>query len=317
MSTSSRALLRAVAVVATAAALAPLGTAVGCAAVPPPPDGPDRLVVMTFNLNYGLAGDEDTLAAIDVCACDIVALQEVTPAWRRAIEARYGARYPYMRFITSEGPGGLATLSRAPITRADTLAEVTWFPAQRVIVDGPLGVLQVLNVHLRPPFDDDGSLVSGIFVTPEMRKREIATFRAQLLPMPTIVVGDFNESSGQALDHLGDHGFADALVLAAGRRTWRWPTPVLELSDRLDHVMYTRAAFTPVEVRVVERGQSDHFPVVATFARRAQRNARITPRRWRRRATPRRPRAPQRPTACRRSRHPPSASRLASPRTCR
>ncbi|MBI1944425.1 MAG: endonuclease/exonuclease/phosphatase family protein [Deltaproteobacteria bacterium] len=268
MSTSSRGLLRVVAVGATVVALAPIGTIAGCAAVPPPPEGAGRLTVMSFNLNYGLSGDEDTLAAIDVCACDIVALQEVTPAWRRAIEARYGARYPHMHFITSEGPGGLAVLSRTRITRADTLAEVTWFPAQRVIVDGPLGAVQVLNVHLRPPFDDDGSMVIGIFVTPEMRKREIAAFRAQLLSIPTIVVGDFNESSGQALDHLGAHGFSDALALANGQRTWRWPTPVLELSDRLDHVMYARAAFVPVEVRVVERGRSDHFPVVATFGRR-------------------------------------------------
>ncbi len=44
---------------------------------------------------------------------------------------------------------------------------------------------------------------------------------------------------------------------------------MIELNDRLDHVLYTRAALVPVEARVVERGRSDHFPVIAVFARRS------------------------------------------------
>jgi endonuclease/exonuclease/phosphatase (EEP) superfamily protein YafD len=159
-------------------------------------------------------------------------------------------------------------MSKLPIESIDYLPAQSWFPAARVVLQSPVGRLQVLNVHLRPPASDRGSVVSGYFTTPPVRQREISSFASALDPgLPTLIVGDFNEDEcGRAVKWLTAHGYRSALPeFSPHARTWRWHTSVGTLRGRYDHLCYD-ARLTPLKVEVRNAGQSDHLPVVGVFA---------------------------------------------------
>jgi endonuclease/exonuclease/phosphatase family metal-dependent hydrolase len=236
----------------------------------PAPAAPDPvLTVMTYNVNYGLAGDPAAIDAITLADPDVVFLQETTGGWESALREKLGASYPYMHFVSFGGAGGQGVLSKVPFDSLDEIPQVSWFPALRVTLTTAIGPVQVLSVHLRPGFSDSGSVVSGYFVTPKVRKSEIEDFTGKLEPgVPTLVVGDFNENEhGKASKVLLRQGFHDGLTeFHPKAKTWRWPVPVIgRVRGRYDHVFYD-AKLRAVDVRVLDRGRSDHLPVVAKIA---------------------------------------------------
>ncbi|HEY3357079.1 MAG TPA: endonuclease/exonuclease/phosphatase family protein [Polyangia bacterium] len=234
-----------------------------------PPPGTPVLTVMTYNVNFGLAGDDSCIAAIRAAGPDLVLLQETTPAWEDALRRELGGTYPFAAFRHAGGAGGLGVLSRHPFDeRAYLPSPAGWFPAWLLVVRTPLGPLQVLNVHLRPPVSDGGSVVSGYFSTRPVRQAEIAAYADRLDPgLPTLVAGDFNESrTGRAVGLLATRGLRSALPdFAPGAQTWRWPTSVGTVRSQLDHIVHD-ARLVPLDARVVDAGSSDHLPVVARFA---------------------------------------------------
>lgn len=237
----------------------------------PLPAGDPLLTVMTYNVNFGLAGDPDGEAAIRAGDADVVVLQETTAAWERALRVGLRDRYPHMTFRHCCGAGGLAILSRYPVEERDYLPRVGdgWFPAWRVIVASPLGPIQLLAVHLRPPLSEDGSIVGGYFTTPPVRLAEIEAFAASLdRALPTLVVGDFNEpADGSAVRFLAERGLRSVLPeFHPGADTWSWPTALGRVHSQLDHIVYD-ARLSPRDARVITAGRSDHWPVVAIFER--------------------------------------------------
>jgi endonuclease/exonuclease/phosphatase family metal-dependent hydrolase len=245
----------------------------GCARPLPAPDrarGP-AVRVMTYNVNFGIAGDGETIAAIAGGGADLVFLQETTPTWEAVLRRELGARYPHQAYRHSGGAGGLAILSRHRFREAACIAAPgEWFPAWRVVVESPLGPLQVLQVHLRPPVSDRGSWVSGYFTTGGYRRGEIAHFaRGLRRDLPTLVLGDFNEAAGgKAVRFLEEqHGLRDALErFSPGATTWQWQTSVGRIRLQLDHILHD-ARLRALDARVLRVGRSDHYPVVATFVR--------------------------------------------------
>lgn len=235
--------------------------------LPPTPAGAVR--VMTYNVNVGLAGDAATIAAISAGNADLVLLQETTPAWETALRATLAERYPHQAYHHCCGAGGLAVLSRWQVDVLDLVPPIGdgWFPAWRLRAASPLGPLQVMNVHLHPPLDRQGSVV-GYFSSRPIRRREIAELVERLEPgLPTLVVGDFNEGpGGGAVRLLERRGLRSALpLLVDGATTWRWPTSVGTVHQQLDHVAFDRA-LEPLDAVVLDGGRSDHRPVVVTFA---------------------------------------------------
>jgi endonuclease/exonuclease/phosphatase (EEP) superfamily protein YafD len=223
---------------------------------------------MTFNVNFGLAGDPATLAAAAQQDADVVFLQETTPQWERLLRLQCASDYPHIEFHHVGGAGGLGVMSKLPIERIDYLPARDWFPAARVVLKSPVGRLQVLNVHLRPPISTSGSAIRGYFVTPPVREQEISTFAAALdRNLPTLIVGDFNEDEGgRAVRWLRSNGYRSALPeFAPQAKTWRWRTSYLALNGRYDHLCYD-ARLTPLRVEVRNAGRSDHLPVVGVFA---------------------------------------------------
>lgn len=245
----------------------PLLFVIGCAGpqLAPITQGP-ALEVLNWNLNYGLAGHEDVLQVIKDRDADVVILQETSAEWERALRT---LKYEHMRFHHCCGAGGLAVLSKHPIVDDEILPAVSWFPAWRGVIDGPLGKVQVLDVHLRPSFDDNGSIPGGIIMSPKIRGEEMTAFLAVLDDtMPTIIAGDFNEGSGRAVDLVKARGMASALDRAGDDTpTWRWDGVPFRL--RLDHVFFDDDTLALTGARVLEVGPSDHYPIVARFERAA------------------------------------------------
>lgn len=244
--------------------------AAGCSRRTPrePHDGLPHIKVMTYNVNYGLSGDEDTMAAIEKGGADIVFLQETTREWEEALLKRFKKTYPHMEFRHCCGAGGLAVLSKYALEKKDYISSPSgWFPAWRLLVDSPLGKLQLLNIHLHPPVSDSGSIVSGYVSTPKVRLEEIESFYACLEPeLPTLIAGDFNEKKGgRAVTFLSKKGFQSVLPeFHPGKTTWRWKTSLGTVKYQLDHIMYNKH-LRPLSAEVISYGRSDHLPVVAVF----------------------------------------------------
>jgi endonuclease/exonuclease/phosphatase (EEP) superfamily protein YafD len=225
---------------------------------------------MTYNVNYGNPDPKSALDAIAQADPDIVLLQEITTEWRSLLEKRFKATYAHRAYHTG-GAGGIAVLSKHAITKEELWyprGTGAYFPAQRIVVDSPLGPLQLLNVHLRPA-KDDGSWVKGFMTTPPIRRREIEWHHKRLDPsLPTIIAGDFNEDpDGLAIDYLAAHGITR--VPTTGPRTWHYeqlvngkPWDLLKMD--IDHVLVD-GNFVAKDAHVMDAGYSDHRPVVVTI----------------------------------------------------
>ncbi|HEY0481805.1 MAG TPA: endonuclease/exonuclease/phosphatase family protein [Kofleriaceae bacterium] len=228
------------------------------------------ILVLSYNLNYANPNVGKTLDAIAAADADVVLLQEVSPAWRDALVARFSTAYPHRAFhLYARMAGGLAVLSRLPLDKTEMwpppAGTGAWFPASRLIVRAPFGPLQVLNVHLRPALDG-GSWVRGFMTTPEVRRKEIEAHWHRLDPsLPTLVAGDFNEDpSGRALDYLAAQGLTR--VPTTGPTTWHYETTggsgtydLLKMD--IDHVVIDHRLIAR-DARVLDAGTSDHRPVV-------------------------------------------------------
>ncbi|MBX3271202.1 MAG: endonuclease/exonuclease/phosphatase family protein [Sandaracinaceae bacterium] len=223
------------------------------------------LWVLTYNVNFERP-DDATVAAIEEADADLVFLEETHERWEASIRARLGARYPHVTFRHAPAEGGLAILSRYPFAEVrHGLAEGGAFPSWRVTVATPLGALDVLLVHLHPPLDEDGRLVTGYFTTSERRLREL---RAHLgARAPDLVLGDFNEGEGPALEHLAALGLRDAQrAWPPVEDTWSWDVGATELVGCPDHV-FVGPALAITAVQVMPRGGSDHRPLRVALER--------------------------------------------------
>jgi len=243
---------------------------------PLPARTPEALRVMSYNVNFGMAGDPPTVDAIKLGDPDIVLLQETNAEWATAMLERLD--YRYHSFEDPDGvakrwpAGGMGILSRDPIVSIDRLPEPpgALFFALRIVIDTKkLGRVQFVDFHLRPPMSDGGSWLVGYWSTREVREREVQYHLAEIDPkLPTIICGDFNEEAdGHAISLLADRGFTDAVHQFIGARTtWEWPTSSITLRLQLDHILYDDH-FVALGANVLRAGRSDHFPVFADFIR--------------------------------------------------
>jgi len=239
---------------------------------PPTKPAPGQLRVMSYNVNFGIAGDPPSIAAIAGAHPDIVVLQETNETWEAALVETLGARFPHRRFLSPPGwpASGLGILSRFPIVSLEELPAIAGpFVAWRIVLDTPLGRIQILNLHLRPPMSDGGSWIVGYWSTRGGRLRELQHHLESLDPaLPTLIAGDFNEEGdGLAVRHLTDRGYADAIATFRGNDpTWSWPVGSTSLRFQLDHLLHDMH-LVAVAADIVAAGRSDHLPIWADFER--------------------------------------------------
>lgn len=239
------------------------------AELPPEPEAP-TLTVMTYNVNFGEHRRQETVQAIRDAGADVVFLQETTPSWERLLVRELREVYPHIEFRHERRAGGLAVLSRHPYqTREFLPSPVGRFPAWLVVVDTPLGALQVMNLHLLPIMRGEGNIVARYYSTQKVRLRETLAYLERLDPsLPTLLAGDFNEDlAGRSVSLLRERGFESATEpFHPGVPTWRWDTAMGEVRWQLDHILHSRDLVS-TWAHIVEAGGSDHLPVIARLQR--------------------------------------------------
>ncbi|MCA9526136.1 MAG: endonuclease/exonuclease/phosphatase family protein [Myxococcales bacterium] len=233
-----------------------------------PTPGVPYITVTTFNVDLHRFDDEPTVLAVGETGADVLALQEVSEGWQAVIQARYMDRYPYMAFA-GEASGGLAILSRHPFEDRGVIEGVDgWHPAWHIVVLGPTGPLQLLLVHLRPPYNARTG-IDGVLTVDEDHLQEVRAFSEPCADgVPTIVLGDFNESlDGAGLTYLEEQGFRNVLPLfRPGQETWRYQAALYgQTVDTIDHILYDPSTLAPLNAWVRYDGNSDHLPVTAVF----------------------------------------------------
>lgn len=265
--------------------------AAGCASRPAVATGaqaaaPDFSIV-TYNVNFAAPRPDLAVRAVADAGADVVCLQETTPQWEAALREGLGGQYPHMYFRHEPAAGGIALLSKWPVSPPEFhLATAGWFPACIATVRTPAGPVEVVGVHLRPPVSDRGSFVSGYFTTPPVRRAEIVEIHAAATRrgrdresgpdgsgrgVPRVFVGDFNEGhGGRAIRFLRNRGYRDALRRHAPyASTWRWQAGPIPLRGQLDHILYS-GSLECLDATVLRQGASDHYPVRAEFLVRAE-----------------------------------------------
>jgi vancomycin resistance protein VanJ len=255
--------------VGLAAWLAIAGGALGCAQASPrfeAPALPGDFTLATYNVYFPAADDANTAAAVGETAADVLLLQEVSPRWREVLEQRYAQSYPHRLYAPAGGAGGLAVLSRFPLRDQGLLAPVLKHRAWLVGVHTPAGDLNVLNVHLRASARPGQNILSGLFSMSRDHEHEIRAFFAACGLEPEIVAGDFNEGPrGGAVAWLVQRGYVDLLELhQPGEPTFRTLGGLY--ATTLDHVLL-RGGVAAVGAWVLQRGQSDHWPLIVRLRR--------------------------------------------------
>jgi len=226
--------------------------------------------VLTYNVNYGGYRADLNLAAIMSAKADVVCLQETSPAWEAYLRPRL-KNYPHVLFRNAPAAGGMAVFSKFPVKElAWHKPRAGWFHGWALEAKTPLGPVEILSVHLRPPLGDRGGVSLGAFGrTKKIRLAEVTELEARLDPKkPRIVLGDFNEQeAGRAVKYLVAKGYTDALSLFDRRsHTWRWNARLIRLRRRFDHVLYS-PELDPCRAEVIKAGASDHLPVRAVLER--------------------------------------------------
>jgi endonuclease/exonuclease/phosphatase (EEP) superfamily protein YafD len=255
-----------------ALAIAALLACAGCEAEPAAgllrgTPGEGALWVLSYNVNFERPS-QATVDAIGEIDADVVFLQETTGPWEELLRAGLADRYETILVHDAEREGGMTILSRHPIEeRAVSESPLGAFPAWCVTIDTPLGALDALAVHLHPPLDEEGSLIVGFFTTDEKRSQELTHHLECFEDAPDLVVGDFNEGSGGALEQLASLGMLDAQEAHPPlEKTWSWEHWATELQGRPDHVL-AGGELRVSAVQVVQAGASDHRPLRAAIQR--------------------------------------------------
>lgn len=236
-----------------------------------PTPGRAHFTIQSYNVTAERFSDAATVEAVGQANADIVCLQETGREWRPVLERRYAERYPYMLFGASEGAGGLAVLSRFPLTDEGEMespngANPHWHPAWSVTADTGREGIRILHVHLRAILSGRDTDTEAYFTVDEDHELEMRTFASQFdMTVPrSLVVGDFNEEpDGPAVRYVEGHGYSNVLPLYhPGQPTWYEPSLGGQLNKTLDHILFD-GTFSPLNSWALRAGNSDHIPVLA------------------------------------------------------
>jgi endonuclease/exonuclease/phosphatase (EEP) superfamily protein YafD len=141
----------------------------GCRTLPQPVFNPDQphLKVVTYNVNWGFVNPPNVVNFIAQSNADIVCLQETHRYWHATLESQLTQAYPYMVFREFGGAGGIAIMSKYKLENVKLIEPNDgWFPSLYAQAQTPVGKLQFLGVHLRPPLSDRGSVTASPITTP-------------------------------------------------------------------------------------------------------------------------------------------------------
>ncbi len=226
---------------------------------------PDRVTVMTYNIQSGFARDhrwslEETARTIEAARPDIVVLQEVSRGWlvtNGADDLLWLSRRLGMWAVwgpaSADGLWGNAILTRGPVAaqelRRFSQTQNLRRSALAVRVEAGGGSLWVIGTHLDDP--------RGAGAVRLAQVEELLGFWARRTPV--VIAGDLNAEPGDAvIARLLEAGLVDTGARLGPEAT------TSEDGRRIDYLLLS-PEITVLEARVLDRWSSDHRPVVATL----------------------------------------------------
>jgi endonuclease/exonuclease/phosphatase (EEP) superfamily protein YafD len=209
--------------------------------------------VVQANVHVLNPSPERLLAWVRERQPDVLVVEEVSHAWRPALEAVPG--YPYHYVLPRKDSFGIAVLSRHPLRQlASAVAPHPDTPSLDVIVDWHGQPVRLLAVHPMPPS------IPYFHAVLDTRLAQAAETLAKD-SRPALLVGDFNATpwSGGAV------GLRQAGLTLASPTVPTWPTTFGPLALLpLDQVAFNRHWSVVARERGPDIG-SDHFPVEVTL----------------------------------------------------
>ncbi len=245
-----------------AVALAALATACLAVAVLPrafgsgedSPPGATRLDVLSANVYLGTAEPRDLLALVRAQKPDLLAVQELAPAFADALRRVGIDRFlPHSILTAHPGAIGRGVYSRLPLRR---LPESS-FSNPRFEVELPGGqMVRIVNVHPHTP------IPGRIDRWQEALERLPATGSGD----PWLLLGDFNATLDQAvLRDVLDRGYRDAGEATGEGLEPTWPAEkMLPPLVTIDHVLADRRLGI-ASYGVDDLAGSDHRPIHASL----------------------------------------------------
>ncbi len=227
---------------------------------------------MAYNVLYDATDVEASLDAIDSEQPDVLCLRELTPKFAKAFRKRFSRQYPHMALEPRKGTWGVGIASRHPLLRTQHFPEKPHrLPAMEADVQLPGRTLKVVCVHLMPPVAKhrkSDTLAETLDKNAQLRTKQGQALMERYVKTQAAVLllGDMNEGrDGGALKAFRAAGFVHACEgpRAVCGNTWPGATSVLPAFVEIDHILGRGLDFE--QARVVRKGGSDHFPVVARF----------------------------------------------------
>ena len=252
-------------------------------------ESPHDLKLASYNIrNFNFSGTEiDTvLAVLKPLNADVICFQEfrnyrLTKEGPRATEylAEAMGMPHFIHLRSGKYFQGTALFSRFPIQSIDTL----FMPEEEanngflMTLEHPKGPIGIGNFHLTSfqfsHVNPDSNGVeskfrrlirNGNFRIPQ-HKKLIQTVLAKTkdYPYPLILAADMNSAPHSHIPHQLHPHFKDAFEEAGEGLGWTFPL-WNNLGVRIDY-QWLNERVTPLEVKVIRDGQSDHFPMLGTY----------------------------------------------------
>lgn len=223
-------------------------------AVASPADAARTLTLVQLNLSFRNTTPAAVASLVRREKADVVTLQEVTARTGRAI-LLLGKEYPYRILCPFSGVGGVAVLSRYPLTGRVSrgCADGQGLAWIRVDVGGQ--PISIASVHLHWPW-------------PFRQNDQIERLKPDLkeIPRPAIVAGDFNAAPWSAsvarVARDTDTKVAPGFRFSFDIRFADWTPPVAVPIDQI----LLPSEIVPLNIRLGPASGSDHRSVIARFS---------------------------------------------------
>ena len=226
------------------------------------------LSVMSFNVLGSNRSYGQLVFVIGSAGPDLVGFQELNRDSKLGRQARLGRDYPHNSFDTLVR--GVGLMSRYPILEVLPLDFPPRHLAIRAVVASPAGPIDVYVIHFRHNGLTDVAWSEAAAIWTEayaIRAAEVAQFAAllQYRQRPVLLLCDCNMTetsfayrglSGLLGDSFREAGWGLGYTLH--------PEPFPAAFERIDYIWHS-PEFVPLRASVLERGGSDHHPIMATF----------------------------------------------------
>lgn len=213
------------------------------------------------------------MATIRAADADIVALQEVQPQLMEYLARAFETSYPYAVSAPSHPYGAPAILSRLPFQAVEILDLQADRAAVLVRIEHAGQPVTIVSAHLLAyglewvSWPDLPAVVNQRVREQERQAARILAATSAAAQPNVIVACDCNSPETSGPTRLLYSAFQSS-ARAAG---WSWPAfsqpgASLDLApDHIDYIFYRGMFQAVAHYRLVERGGSDHYPLVAEF----------------------------------------------------